>query len=432
MKRHLTSAAALTALLLPGLAYGAGFQLNDHGASGTGKAGASIATVLDASAVYHNTAALTRLEGTHLTLGVNIIFPKSSYEGAGFPSTNPSGAIKKEQVVTDPIPVPHFYLSHRLTDSMAVGLGVYNHYGLGLTWQDDANFIGRTIIQELSLRTFYITPAFAYQLNDHLRLGVALNLVPGSLYIRRVLGSSDNGEILFSRENYSKEGSVEINGSAFGVGGIAALQVSFLENWMIGVSYKSAVKMAFSGKAHFDLPAELPASIRANFPDQNGSGQVILPHTVGVGIGYEEGGISVEGAVQLTTWQTYDELRIKFGAGKPQKESVSPREWKATTQWRLGGEYRFPFKLTLRGGMAYDETPAPTNTVDPTMPDSSRFFATLGAGYQIGFFTMDLAYLGAYAFERTVLARDKPKNFAPGTYGGAWVHILALSFSTSF
>lgn len=424
-----TLAGAFGLLLLPSLAYGAGFQLNEHGAPATGRAGAAIASVRDPSAVYHNTAAILRLEGTQMMLGASIIVPSGGYTGRGFASTNPSGEIREEKVKSQAIPVPYLFATHRLTEDLAVGLGVYNHYGLGVHWDDEDNFSGRTIMQELSLRTFYITPSVAYKFGDRIRVGVALNLVPGSLYIRRVLGAADTGQLLFGPPNYQKEGRVEISATAFGMGGIAALQFKLREDFWVGFSYKSAVKMSFTGDAHFDLPADLPESIRKNFPDQDGSGKVTLPHTLGLGLAFERGSLTVEGVAQLTTWSTYEELRIKFGAGLPQKESVAPRNWKSTPQFRLGGEYRATDKLSFRLGGALDFTPAPADTVDPTMPDSSRVFGTAGFGYDFGMFALDVGYLALYTLEREVTEADKPKNFAPGTYGGGWVHILSIGLS---
>ena len=36
----------------------------------------------------------------------------------------------------------------------------------------------------------------------------------------------------------------------------------------------------------------------------------------------------------------------------------------------------------MRGGLAYDQTPTSDATRDPKVPDNSRFWVSIGAGYQ--------------------------------------------------
>lgn len=418
--------AALVAAF-PSLAEGAGFQVNEHGAAGMGRAGAVVATIRDPSAVFHNPGAMTALSGTQFSLGANLIFPGGGYKGRGLSSTNATGEVQDAQIEPDPIPTPHLYFTQQITEDLVAGVAAYPHYGLGFTWENGDQWVGRTVMQELNLTTFYVTPSVAYKFNEHISAGVGLNLVPASLYIRRTLGSADNGQLLFSLDNYDSEGSVEISASAFGFGGVAGVQLKY-GGFSLGVAYKSAVRLSFNGEAKFHLPSDLPDSVRANFPDQGGNGEVTLPHTLAIGFGYERGPLSLEATTMLTTWNTYDELRIHFAAGVPQERSVAPRSWHNTWQHRIGGEYRLG-ALSLRAGGCYDVTPIPVDTLDPTFPGTSRVFGTLGAGYALGHFTIDAAYLGMYAMEREVRAEDNPKTFAPGLYGGVWIQIFSLTVS---
>ena len=54
--------ALFAAFALPATAFGAGFQINEHNGKATGRAGAVVATVNDASAVFYNPAGLTQVE----------------------------------------------------------------------------------------------------------------------------------------------------------------------------------------------------------------------------------------------------------------------------------------------------------------------------------------------------------------------------------
>ena len=59
----------------PGAVRGAGFQINEHSARATGMASSVVATVGDPSAIFHNPAGLTRIEGTEFQAGLNLIVP---------------------------------------------------------------------------------------------------------------------------------------------------------------------------------------------------------------------------------------------------------------------------------------------------------------------------------------------------------------------
>lgn len=48
-----------------------------------------------------------------------------------------------------------------------------------------------------------------------------------------------------------------------------------------------------------------------------------------------------------------------------------------------GGDFKATDELTLRAGVAYDQTPTRNSTRDPRIPDGDRYFLSLGAGYDI-------------------------------------------------
>ena len=47
---------------------------------------------------------------------------------------------------------------------------------------------------------------------------------------------------------------MEVAGEAFGVGANAGLQLSFFDHLKVGVAFRSAVDLAFTGKANFEIP----------------------------------------------------------------------------------------------------------------------------------------------------------------------------------
>jgi long-chain fatty acid transport protein len=403
-----------------------------------------VATVSDPSAIWHNPAGLANVEGTQFLVGGTLIVPEGKYNGIGIPSANTTGEALEWDASSTPVIVPNAYVSRALSSKAYVGFGFYLPYGLGLKWDcslpDDPSdkcvdsngvrrqFPGRTVVQEIALRTFFMTPTIALKLADWVSVAVGVSLVPATVYLKRVLGSTDNGQVLFPTSVYEKEATVEVSGSAFGVGANAGVQITLIDHLKFGLAFRSAVDLSFSGDANFDLPADAPAEIRANFPDQTGSADLTLPHTFLFGVGWQEKEFVIEASAQLTLWGSYDELRLVFDTGRPTASSAAPRNWNAAPLIRLGGEYRIglgDFSVPIRLGVAYDVTPVPESTIDPTLPDGSRIIGTVGSGFDMGVFYADIAYMMLWVLKRELT--EPNENFAAGTYGGTAVHLVSLS-----
>ena len=428
----LAATFAAGGLVFEPTAMAGGFQINEHGAIGTGRSGAVIGTVNTPSAIFHNPAGLTQVEGTQFMGGVSLIAPAATYRGRGRPSS-PSTDEVTEIVGSTPIPVPYAYVTHALSKNAVVGLGFYNHYGLTIKWEDPDQFVGRTLVQELGLRNFFITPTVALKLSDNVSVAVGVSLVPATLTLTRVVGATDNGQVLFPGTGPGDEGTIELAGTAFGVGATAGIQIRLIDKLMLGFTYRSAIDLSFEGDGNFTLPEGTPASVAANFPDQSINGDLTLPHTFLAGIGWEENSWTVEFSAQVTMWSSYDELRLNFDSGLPTPTTALPRDWNVVPMFRLGGEYRTDMGLDFRAGLAYDVSPVPNQTIDPTLPDSDRIIGSFGLGYDFGPVRVDAAYMALFIQEREITAADNNLTFPPASdtdsviYESNVIHLASLS-----
>ncbi|MCK6545261.1 outer membrane protein transport protein [Myxococcota bacterium] len=430
LKRLGTFAACAVVVAAAGEARGAGFEVTTHGANGMSRANAVVATVKDASAVYYNVAGLTQVQGTEVQLGVTAIAPRGEYRGVGITGEVLPGSEVTQEADTPIVPVPNLYAAHALSSRAFVGLGFYAPYGLGVQWNaedDQGKFVGRTAVQQISLRTYFITPSVALKLSDEISLGVGVSLVPATIYLKRTLGAS-NGQVLFPAASVEDEGQIELAGSAFGVGATFGVQARLIDHLRIGLQYRSAVELSFTGDADFQLPANTPAEIAATFPDGPVDASATLPHSFNLGIGWEQGPLTAEIGLQYSLWSSYDELRINFGRGLPAPSSASPRNWENVPLFKAGAQYSFTDEIAGRIGFGYDMSPAPDNTVEVGLPDADRLFFTIGAGYDFGMFNADLGYMGLKTADRTV---TESISFAPGEYKGGFIHLLALTLGVN-
>lgn len=400
--------------------YAGGFQFNEHSARATGRANSVVATVNDPSSIYHNPAGITATEGTEFMVGANTIFANVGYAGPGLPGNG--GPTDGQSLNAAPSIVPHVFASHKFSDKFYAGLGFYLPYGSSAEWEDPDNFVGRTGSRTIALRTYYFTPTAGFKLNENISVAVGLSLIPATLLIERDIGN-DAQEPLFQPGG---AGLLELSASAFGVGATAGVQVKFLENFKAGLAYRSAIDLNFEGDVNFTLPEGTPNGIASNFPDQTGNGDLTLPHTFSLGLGWEIPSFTIEAGAQFTMWESYDELGVNLDAGLPAPTSVSARDWENVFIFRLGGEYRID-ALALRAGAAIDFAPAPDSTLEFSIPANDRVLLSLGAGYDFGAVRVDASYLGSYAIEREFGPNVSVNIPAGGTFTDGLSSVIALS-----
>ena len=107
-----------------------------------------------------------------------------------------------------------------------------------------------------------------------------------------------------------------------------------------------------------------------------------------------------------TQWSSFKDLTLKSDGNT----LVSiPYKYKDTMMYSLGGDYRFTDQLTLRAGVAYDQTPTRNSTRDPRIPDNDRWFTSLGFGYDIRAIP-GLTIDGAYSRQFVKEAKIKTQN----------------------
>src|SRR5262245_15499496 len=115
---------------LGGVASANGFFINEHDAKVTGRAGASTATDTDPSAIVFNPGGIAiGGEGTHSSTGGARIAAKGTYTDTMNNSTDTDSG---------PAVVPQLFVTHKLNDMVAIGVGFHLPFGLALSWPDDS------------------------------------------------------------------------------------------------------------------------------------------------------------------------------------------------------------------------------------------------------------------------------------------------------
>lgn len=352
-----------------GVASGNAFNINEHDAKVTGRGGASAATNTSASSVIFNPGGIPVAEGTQVSIGGSLYVASGSYQAPGGPETTTDSS---------PSVVPAFYITSRVHDMVAVGLGFHLPFGLAVSWPD--NHIQSDVIQDQKLRTFFITPSVGINLNKQvpgLSIGGGVDLVPATIQLERAVNFGDT------------HGTAVLGGEAFGVGFRAGVMYNpaALKALHIGVMYRSKVGLDFEGTGDFDIADPYRAQLP---PDGDITASITLPQSVWGGIAYAPTPeLELElNAVWINWAQAFpnDQLRIDLAGTDPSTGegnfSAAPQKYSNTTTFRLGVEYKLAAgKAAVRAGFVYDPTPISSETQTAQLPDVDRKNITVGASY---------------------------------------------------
>lgn len=391
MKKFLLSACLATVTTL---SQAGGFQVNTQGQKALGMGGAFTAYNKDASASFYNPGALAMLDsGRHISIGSTLIMPKTR-----FLSQNTGKVTDMESQTFFP---SYIYAAIPVSEKLSAGLSVNSPFGLGTKWDD--NWEGRSVNQEIRLKTLYVQPTLSYKITDNFSAGAGLVYAYGDVMVRRQIGEFN--------------GNAKLTGTTSGFGFNAGVYGKLQDELAFGITYRSNVNFNLDkGKATF---TNIPSSLQSQFPDQNFKSEVKLPSVLSVALSNRVNSkIMLAFEFNLTGWSSYDSLNFDFeNAATP--TSRAGRKYEDAMAFRIGGEYQQNEKLTFRAGMFYDETPVRDEYISADLPDGSRLGATAGLTYKISDrFDVDAAYLFEHVAERRAKATETKTEIS--TIGGTF------------
>jgi len=114
---------------------------------------------------------------------------------------------------------------------------------------------------------------------------------------------------------------------------------------------------------------------------------VKLPDMLSFSAYHRFGKFGVMGDATWTRWSSVQRLVINFDTPSLLRSAATVEELRGDDAWRLGLglNYYHNDKLTLRAGLAYDESPATGNPLFTTarLPDADRYWVAVGASYRV-------------------------------------------------
>ena len=380
LRRSTWGFALICVAALPAAGWGAGYGIYEQGAAVLGMAGAGTASVSDASALFYNPAALTRIAGMQqFYVGGTLLSLTTSFAGVQpYPGYGITEEMKRQF-----FPLPAFYYARRVGERWAAGLGVNAPFGLGVEWKNPDQFTGRYIATKADLQAVNLGLSGAYQINSVLSVALGGDALFSKVKIRRRIQKPfpPGGQVVDVAEAVL-ESHVEP-----GYGWNVAVSATPNERWSLGAFYRSKVIIKPDGDADFTQIStgdpQFDAGVAAGLPPDQGLSTVLrFPAIWSFGAAWRPERWKVEGDLVLTEWSLFRDLPIRFNQ-TPQNDETVVEDYHDALAIRLGAEHRLE-AFTYRFGYYFEQEAAPSKSVSPILPDAARHGVTLGLGVGFG------------------------------------------------
>ncbi|MCW4455983.1 outer membrane protein transport protein [Flavobacterium sp. MXW15] len=399
---NLARVTALAVGIAGALAFGhanaAAFQLKENSAKGLGRAFAgSTSAEGDASVVATNPASMRLLEGRQFQGDLSAISFSAKFDkydarhvgptgpGTGAPVSGGNGG---DAGMIAPVPAAYFHLPFGENENMHFGMSLSVPFGFKTEYNRD--WVGRYHGVKTDLKAIDLGAAFSYDVNPYVSFGASVFVehltieLSNAIDFGTAIYSMGGGAAGFAPGNADGYVTIEGDNNAFGY--VLGGTFSPSEDTNIALSYRSKVEHKITGgDATFDLPANAAAFLGVYAPGQyvstSGKATVTLPASATLSITHKVNDRwSIMGDVSRTAWKTaFDSVTVDFASNQP--DNVLTFAYDDTTFASIGTEYKLSDTVTLRGGVAYDESPTSYAHRDVRVPDVTRKWVSLGLGW---------------------------------------------------
>ena len=386
-------------------AFAAGYQLyeNSPALQGSADAGAA-ASNNDVSAMFSNPATLANLKRNQFYMGGSEIMPSirmshgSATHTVNIPGAPPSSitapviGVTSQPSVSKAAFVPDGYFGWRLNDRVVAGFALVSPWGLTTKYYGDSVLRFGAVYS--AVRAIDIVPTIAFDINEQLSGGLSFQ----AMYMKAAF-TNFNGpytSIPAIDSLVAATNPTNLKASGWGFGAIMGILFKPDLCTRIGLSYRTQISEQLSGDGQqYVSPG---GTVPGPSPDFLFNAQTavkagtITPAVLSLGLARDLGDLTVKATAQMNFWNSLNQLTLHmpdaFGTS-----ATFPFNWNNAWFASLGADYRANDVLTLRTGVAFDESPTRDGYRDPRIPDSDRYWLTFGASFKM---TKHLSFDGAY------------------------------------
>jgi len=383
-----------------------GYRIPEQSLNSTALSGAYVAGANGADASYYNPANMAFMnDGSSLESALTYInLPSVKYTD----TSDFENKSKEEQFI-----VPTFHYVSPKYGNFRYGLSLVAPAGLSKRWNDA---YAKATAKEFTLKVFELNPTMSYMFSDKFAIGLGLRAVYSDGIVK-----SDAGTI-----------SRDMEGDSFDFGYNLALSYKPIPELTLASTYRSKIDLSIKGTAKMGY-------LGSTVYDGGANVTIPLPASLTLAANYDFGKTNVEFVYERTYWSSYKDL--DFGYSSPIYPALVPyfgvpkeKNWSDSDTYRIGVTHQYSDKLKLMAGYAYDESPAPDNTLGFELPDSDAQLYSCGFEYKLSdTMSIGMAYLFDKKKERTVYNKTSENPTAPnGTLKDSEAHLITASFKYKF
>lgn len=419
-------AAATLAALGAGTAQAGGLSLYEVGTEDVGLASAGYsARAQDASTVLTNPAGMTRLPGTQVTLGAQLLYGDLGFSIAQ--GTSPALGSGNGGNPVGWFPGGGGFVTYAVNPNVVVGFGLAGNFGLSLKYDD--NWAGRYYARQSTLIGLSLLPSVAYKVTDKLSLGLSLNVMYGYLKNTVAVNNLVGGD-----------GELELSNGTWGVGANVGVLYEFTPGTRVGLTYNSPVDLNFSANANFSgLSPGVETLLRS---------RGLLNANIDLGVRVPQG-LMLSGFHRLDNrwallgslgWQQWSQFgKVQVGVESNDPRSLTTNlDYKNTWHVALGTQYQLSEPWRLNFGVAYDSG-FQSGDVPPALPANWAWRFGAGAQNQVSK-SFGWGVSGEYLYGGTLNVNEQ--SAAPvvlggrgnlvGSYPNSGIFFLAANFNWKF
>ena len=419
LRAAVSGTALLGSLAIATTAHASGYQLREVSGTLQGSSFAGMSTSsADASTIFFNPANIGQFDQSTYSVGGSLIMPKSTVRNAS--ANAPLGQDVSRSDYGDMAQdafVPNAHAVWKLTDNLNMGISLTSPWGLVTDYEDD--FAGRFFGTTSSIKTANVKPALAYRFDNGLALGAGLQIQYMDARLARAVVTGAG-----------TEAASDVTGDDVAMGWSAGMNWEVVPGTRIGASYTSDVTHHLRGDIKFGSTAA--------YNDQSAKAKVTTPEFVTFGIAQDLGEKwTIMADAQWTNWTSLTNLTFNYGGnisnlGTPVTSTSEYYNWSSAWFGTLGARYQYDENWAFTGGVAYDQTPVKTEHRSVRLPDSNRYWVSLGTSYKVNDWAdVSLGYTHIFAHEAHVNVRDSSNNTFSGDYDSK-VDIIALQAKFQF
>jgi long-chain fatty acid transport protein len=412
-------------------AYSAGFSLGDQSATASGSAlSTAAASSEDISFSYWNPALFLNAKKNTFYVSGAYIMPKmdvSNIEAKDAAGQSISGSSTNTDSVDNAI-VPSLYYAMPLSDDTVAGFSINAPFGLSGDYGDD--WAGRFHATETGLQDIALSFSLAHRVNDWFSAGASVQVHKAEVTLESAVGTTVPSQ--------GGEGLGKIEADDIGYGYSLGVLFTPVKGTRIGVGYRSKIDFDFEGDVKYtsDSPTFSGLVSAKSLVDADVSDSLTFPDILTISL--EQAltpKLKLGLSVIRTGWSSMDDgLNIDFDSDQDNSKLTFGFE----DQWMYsaGLTYDYSKKLTLRTGIARDNSPVTDEYRSARTPDGDRTWYSMGGTYH---FSETSSATFAYTYvdiENVSVDRDGTgEDSARGTYSADYsssASVISLAYNMSF